>query len=121
MQALHYGVCIALDEGLALDQDTDAIWAEVVWRNLYSAGYEAVVKSPDGKVIADTTGTIKRSTKDSNVEEQAVYIEARYLLFWVRYLRYLLSWFDHIDSTMLLKGVFELHSPTSDLVQGSKQ
>jgi hypothetical protein len=122
LQSLHYGVCIALDEALTLGQDADAMIAEVIWRNLYSAGSETVYTTDDGQVIVATQSMVKKAEKRGEfdrIQEQPVYLEAKYLLFWVRYLRYLLSWMDHIESRLFLKGIFELHSPTSDLVQNS--
>jgi len=135
LQQQHYGVCIALDEALLLDEDGDLLMAEVVWKNLYAAGFEEVYIGEEKdrknvfKMLMMKQGTVNRSnavagsivaeSDTPNVVKQAVYIETKYLVFWVRYLRYLNSWLDHSDSILLKKGLFELHAPTSEVVQGA--
>lgn len=154
MQQQHYGVCVSLDEALLLDEsgdgssdsaggsdvggavgDSDLLMAEVVWKNLYAAGFEDVYIGDEQdrrnvfKMLLMKQGTVNRAnavvgsmvaeSDNPNIVRQAVYIETKYLVFWVRYLRYLISWLDHADSVLLKKGLFELHAPTSNVVQGN--
>ncbi|KAL9647579.1 hypothetical protein ABK040_006935 [Willaertia magna] len=129
LQAIHYGILYAFDEILNLEQgivinssdnndvnntvvneesketsvgeestDQDALMAEVVWRTLYSAGVEYVNIDKDDTIKGEVTVT----SED--------------LVFWVRYIRYLLCWTDHMDSIMLLRGLFHYHLPNDEFV-----
>jgi hypothetical protein len=94
LQEVHYGICVALDEIIVLDLDTDALIAEIVWRNLYSMG-----------TVDSITGT--------QIEPRS-----RHLEFWVNYIHYLLSFIDHVDSILLTRGLFNLHDPSTSFVSG---
>ncbi len=44
-------------------------------------------------------------------------LKLEHLNYWIRYLRFNLSLFDHMDWNMIISGAFELHLPNSSLVQ----
>ncbi|EFC47181.1 predicted protein [Naegleria gruberi] len=123
LQQIHYGICIQLDEILDLENsanttdsapsswdpktlselikdssDQDSLIAEVVWRNFYCGGVE-----------------FKNLDVDDTVSGE-VEVTAEDVLFWTRYIRYLLCWTDHVDSVILMRGLFHYHLPQDDFV-----
>lgn len=123
LQTIHYGILIQLDEILDLESsaniddslptnwdaktmtnlikassDQDAMIAEVVWRNFYCGGVEFNNLDVDDSI----KGEVEVSAED--------------LMFWVRYIRYVLCWTDHVDSHILTRGLFHYHLPTDDFV-----
>jgi hypothetical protein len=91
MQEIHYGLCVCFDEILVLGVDSDALIAEIMWRNIYAMG------------APDVTG------------KQTI-IRARHVEFWVNYLNYLISWQDHIDSVLVTRGLLHFQDPNSSFV-----
>ncbi|KAG2378976.1 hypothetical protein C9374_007614 [Naegleria lovaniensis] len=123
LQQIHYGIIIQLDKILDLSNtsnmndsvptswepktlnnmivsssDQDALIAEIVWRNFYCGGVEFT--------NLDVDDTIKGEVE----------VTAEDLAFWTRYIRYVLSWTDHIDSVIFIRGLFHYHLPTDDFV-----
>lgn len=44
-------------------------------------------------------------------------VRADALYFWIRYVRYMLSFVDHMDSYQLMKGIFQFPLPNSPIVK----